>query len=44
MDRIVFAGDSITDMYSAQPVGEIGDGLGAGYVRIIDMHAFSGLS
>ena len=36
MDRIVFAGDSITDMYSAQPVGEIGDGLGAGYVRIID--------
>ena len=36
MDRIVFAGDSITDMYSAQPVGEIGDGLGAGYVRIVD--------
>lgn len=36
MDRIVFAGDSITDMYSTQPVGEIGDGLGVGYVRIID--------
>ena len=36
MDRVVFAGDSITDMYSVQPVGEIGDALGSGYVRIID--------
>lgn len=37
MDRIVFAGDSVTDMGSAQPVGEgLFDNLGIGYVRIID--------
>ena len=37
MDRIVFAGDSVTDMGSAQPVGEgLFDNLGTGYVRIID--------
>ena len=35
MQRIVFAGDSVTDMGSAQPVGE-GGGLGESYVRIID--------
>ena len=36
-DRIVFAGDSVTDMGSAKPVGESdGDELGFGYVRIID--------
>lgn len=37
MDRIVFAGDSVTDMGSAQPVGEgLFENLGVGYVRIID--------
>ena len=36
LDRIVFAGDSVTDMGSVQPVGEINDGLGQGYVRVID--------
>nr|WP_304956098.1 GDSL-type esterase/lipase family protein [uncultured Acetatifactor sp.] len=37
MDRIVFAGDSVTDMGSAQPVGEgLFENLGMGYVRIID--------
>lgn len=36
-DRIVFAGDSVTDMESEQPVGEgLFDGLGKGYVREID--------
>lgn len=36
-DRIVFAGDSVTDMSSAQPVGEgLFDNLGRGYVRVID--------
>lgn len=36
-DRIVFAGDSVTDMGSAQPVGEgLFDNLGHSYVRIID--------
>lgn len=35
-DKIVFAGDSVTDMGSGQPVGEdVLDGLGQGYVRII---------
>lgn len=30
-DRIVFAGDSVTDMGSTQPVGEgLNDGLGQG--------------
>ncbi len=37
MDRIVFAGDSVTDMESAQPVGEgLFDSLGKGYVRVVD--------
>ena len=37
MDRIVFAGDSVTDMGSAQPVGEgLFDNLGHSYVRVVD--------
>ena len=37
MDRIVFAGDSVTDMGSMQPVGEgLGNNLGFGYVRILE--------
>lgn len=37
MDRIVFAGDSVTDMGSTQPVGEgLGESVGQGYVRIIE--------
>ncbi len=37
MDCIVFAGDSVTDMGSAQPVGDsFFDNLGHGYVRMID--------
>ena len=37
MDRIVFAGDSVTDMNSTNPVGEgLFDNLGIGYVRIVD--------
>lgn len=36
-DRIVFAGDSVTDMGSAQPVGEgLFDNLGHGYVRVVE--------
>lgn len=36
-DRIVFAGDSVTDMGSAQPVGEgLFDNVGRGYVRVIE--------
>lgn len=36
-DRIVFAGDSVTDMGSAQPVGEgLFDSLGRSYVRVIE--------
>lgn len=36
-DRIVFAGDSVTDMGSAQPVGEgLFDNVGRSYVRIIE--------
>lgn len=36
-DRIVFAGDSVTDMGSAQPVGEgLFDSAGRGYVRIVE--------
>ena len=36
-DRIVFAGDSVTDMESAQPVGEgLFDSLGRGQVRVIE--------
>lgn len=37
MDRIVFAGDSVTDVGSVHPVGEgRNDELGFGYVRMID--------
>lgn len=37
MDRIVFAGDSVTDMGSAQPVGEgLFDNVGHSYVRIVE--------
>ena len=37
MDRIVFAGDSVTDMGSVNPVGEgLFDNLGRSYVRIIE--------
>lgn len=37
MDRIVFAGDSVTDMGSTNPVGEgLHDALGFGYVRVVD--------
>ena len=36
-DRIVFAGDSVTDMGSVKPVGEgLRDNLGHGYVRVIE--------
>ena len=36
-DRIVFAGDSVTDMGSANPVGEgLFENLGNGYVREIE--------
>jgi len=36
-DRIVFAGDSVTDMGSAQPVGEgLFDNVGRSYVRILE--------
>lgn len=36
-DRIVFAGDSVTDMGSAQPVGEgLFDNVGKGYVRVLE--------
>lgn len=36
-DRIVFAGDSVTDMGRARPNGEgIGDDLGRSYVRVIE--------
>lgn len=36
-DRIVFAGDSVTDMGSANPVGEgLNDSVGRSYVRIIE--------
>ena len=37
LDRIVFAGDSVTDMGSSQPVGEgLGDNMGFGYPRIVE--------
>lgn len=37
MDRIVFSGDSVTDMESASPVGEgLFDNLGKSYVRIVE--------
>ena len=36
-DRIVFAGDSVTDAGSVQPVGEgLFEALGHGYVRVIE--------
>ena len=36
-DRVVFAGDSVTDMGSVNPVGEgLFDNLGKSYVRIIE--------
>lgn len=37
LDRIVFAGDSVTDMGSVQPVGEgLFDNVGHSYVRIVE--------
>lgn len=37
MDRIVFAGDSVTDMGSERPVGEgLFDNVGRGYVRVVE--------
>ena len=37
MDRIIFTGDSVTDMGSAQPVGEgLFDNVGRSYVRVIE--------
>mgnify|MGYP003302958262 CR=1 FL=1 len=37
MDRIVFAGDSVTDMGSENPVGEgLFDNVGRSYVRVIE--------
>lgn len=37
MDRIVFAGDSVTDMGSTNPVGEgLFDNVGKGYVRVLE--------
>ncbi|MBO5897824.1 MAG: SGNH/GDSL hydrolase family protein [Clostridia bacterium] len=37
LDRIVFAGDSVTDMGSQNPVGEgLRDSLGHGYVRMVE--------
>ena len=37
LDRLVFAGDSVTDMGSEQPVGEgLFDNVGHSYVRIIE--------
>ena len=36
-DRIVFAGDSVTDMGSQNPVGEgLFDNVGRGYVRVVE--------
>ena len=37
LDRIVFAGDSVTDMDSQNPVGEgLFENVGRGYVRVIE--------
>ncbi len=37
LDRIVFAGDSVTDRGSVCPVGEgLGENLGHGYVRMVE--------
>ncbi len=42
-DRIVFAGDSVTDMGSTQPVGEgLFDNLGRSYVRIVENYLVTG--
>ena len=36
-DRIVFAGDSVTDMGSTNPVGEgLFDNVGRSYVRVVE--------
>ena len=36
-ERIIFAGDSVTDMKSAAPLAEgLGDSLGFGYVRMVE--------
>ena len=36
-DRIIFAGDSVTDMGSTNPVGEgLFDNVGRGYVRVLE--------
>ncbi len=36
-DRIIFAGDSVTDMSSSQPLGEgLFDKVGKGYVRMVE--------
>ena len=36
-DRIIFTGDSVTDMGSAQPLGEgLFDNVGRSYVRVIE--------
>ncbi len=35
--RIVFAGDSVTDMERVRPLGEgLFDGVGKGYVRVFE--------
>ena len=34
--KIVFAGDSVTDDGRKRPIGEGSDGLGKGYVRLVD--------
>ena len=37
MDKIIFAGDSVTDMGSSQPLGQgLFDSLGHGYVRMVE--------
>ena len=37
LDRIVFTGDSVTDMGSVKPIGEgLFDNAGHGYVRMVD--------
>lgn len=42
MDRIVFAGDSVTDMGSSQPIGEgLFDNVGRSYVRVIENLLFT---
>ena len=42
-DRVVFAGDSVTDMQSCQPVGEgLFENLGRSYVRVRENYLVSG--